>query len=127
MSRHNLDRADVDYAELAKELSNRLGRNVAVSAQTPGTVDLDGTVLPGILLLIDGDTGEELKGVDDLQVQDVVTRHVPPPPPVHPLDELSTALETVNNVADLKGALGSYVERERRRVGLPPRAGRIQR
>jgi hypothetical protein len=58
---HALTRDDVDLERLAEELAERLGRPVALSARKPGQVDDTGDELPGLLIVLDGDTGDELE------------------------------------------------------------------
>jgi hypothetical protein len=74
---HDLTRDDVDLAQLADEIGIRLRRAVALSARMPGQRDDDGTPLPGVLMVLDAGTVEEID-VDGRTIAAAVRAHTPP-------------------------------------------------
>jgi hypothetical protein len=105
---HNLDRDDVDLAALTDEVSTRLGRPVALSARAPGQTDDDGKPLPGILVIIDADSGEELD-VDAAVVAATVREHKRPPTAEERRQQGIAAAEEKARTGDTAGALADLL------------------
>jgi hypothetical protein len=99
---------DVDPGSLAAQFTSALGFPVAVSTRNPGQDDGKGGTLPGVVVLIDPATGNELPDQDATKVAAVIAAHVIPPPPVTPHKALATALGSAANLADLKTALLTF-------------------
>jgi hypothetical protein len=94
MREHPLDRTDVEPDVLAADLSQALGREVAVATRPPGQTDDDGEPIPGLLVVIDPDSGDVLD-VPPATVTDALTAHTPAEP-VPPLtDDEITALRSM--------------------------------
>lgn len=98
----------VDAGTLAAQFAAALGIPVAVSTRDPGQSDGKGGTLPGVVVLIDPATGQELPDQDATKVAAVIAAHVIPPPPVTPHKALANALGSAANVADLKAALATF-------------------
>lgn len=100
---------DVDAGTLATQFTKALGRPVAVSTRNPGEKDGEGNILPGVVVLLDGVTGEELGPQDQQTVDAIIANHKVPDPGQTPskklLDDLTGA---GNNVAAILGALKEY-------------------
>ncbi len=105
---HSLNRADVDLAAFTRELSDRLGRTVAVSARLPGQFDESGKPLPGVLLVIDPATGAEVD-VDGRTVNGAVTSHRPPPTAAERRTQALDAAERKAAAGDTAGALADVL------------------
>lgn len=99
---------DVDPGTLADQLTAALGIPVAVSVRQPGQKDDKGKDLPGVVVLLDATTGQELPDQDAKKVADVLAAHVIPPDPVSPAKALADALGSAATLADLKAALVAY-------------------
>lgn len=106
---HPLTRDDVDLAALAAELTERLGRPIALTARTPGQRDADGAELPGVLLVLDAATGEELEDVDGRSVAAAVRAHQPPPPPEQRRADALKAARAKAGKGDTAGALADVL------------------
>lgn len=104
--RTSLDRP-IGVAKLGEELATALGKPVAMSARMPGQFDEEGKPLPGLLVLLDSETGEALEGVDEKAVKAVLDAHVyvDPDSVPTPVETLVEALEAATTVAGLKAAL----------------------
>lgn len=101
--------ADVDAATLAAAFTKALGRPVSVSSRNPGQKDDTGKDLPGIVILLDGATGEELGTQDQQTVAAVMANHKVPTPPPSPAQTLLDALAGAgNNVGAVIAALKAY-------------------
>lgn len=98
----------VDPVALSAQFTAALGIPVAVSTRDPGQSDVKGGTLPGVVVLIDPATGNELPDQDPAKVAAVIAAHVIPPPPVTPAAALATALGSANSLADIKAALTGF-------------------
>jgi hypothetical protein len=99
---------DVDPGTLATQLSTALGIQVAVSARNPGQKDDQGKDLPGVVVLLDANTGNELPDQDAAKVTAVLTAHTIPVPPKTPARTLADALGSAASLADIKAALVGF-------------------
>jgi hypothetical protein len=100
---------DVDPTTLADQLSAALGIPVALSSRNPGQKDNQGNNLPGVVVLIDPATGNELPDQDLTKVNAVIAAHTIPVPPPTPAQALSDALGAAgSNVGAVISALKSY-------------------
>lgn len=97
-----------DPGSLAAQFAAALGIPVALSTRDPGQSDGKGGTLPGVVVLIDPATGNELPDQDLTKVNAVIAAHVIPPPPVTPAAALANALGSANNLADLKAAVAGF-------------------
>lgn len=117
----------VDPGSLAAQFAAALGIPVAVSTRNPGQDDGKGGTLPGVVVLIDPATGQELPDQDATKVAAVIAAHVIPLPPVTPHKALATALGSAANVVDVKAALmafaGAVVAQEDQARQRPGRGG----
>lgn len=98
----------IDASSLAAQFITALGIPVAVSTRDPGQSDGKGGTLPGVVVLIDPATGQELPDQDATKVAAVIAAHVIPLPPVTPHKALATALGSAANVVDVKAALMAF-------------------
>jgi hypothetical protein len=127
---NKLDRDDVDLTLLTEELSERLGRPVAVSARFPGQTDEDGAELPGVLIVVDAESGESLDDdVDGRTVAAVIRAHVRPEPPPTPeqaqqaREQAIAAAESKASKGDTAGALADLFALLREQpAAAPPQA-----
>ncbi len=99
---HALNRGDVDLTRLAGELSERLGRPVALTARFP-TQGQD-----GVLIVVDPATGQELN-VDGRTVVGAVRSHVPPPSAQQQRANALSAAEAKAAKGDMAGALADVL------------------
>jgi hypothetical protein len=98
------DRDDVDLALLNVELSERLGRPVVLAVRWPGQQDDDGEALPGVLVIRDPDTGEEIDA-DGRTVRAAIDTHEPPERPADEVAMLRAELDEVRaEVVRMKSA-----------------------
>lgn len=106
--RIDLDK-EIDPSQLAEELSERLGRRVAVNVREPGQVDDQGEELPGVVVVLDAETGEELPGkaADAKAVRKVLNDHTPKPPERKPTrdEQVVAALQAAKTLDEVKAAL----------------------
>ena len=115
----------VDPVTLSAQFTAALGIPVAVSTRNPGQSDGEGGTLPGVVVLIDPATGNELPDQDPVKVAAVIAAHVIPPPPVTPAAALGNALATAVTATDLKTALLSYasaivtIEQNQKKIPTP--------
>lgn len=100
MIKHKVNRSDIDFSQLSKELSTALGKSVGVSLTAPADQG-------GELIVVDNVSGAWLD-VDPAVVAAVITAHVAPPPPVTPVAALANALGSASSLADLKSALTGF-------------------
>jgi hypothetical protein len=101
----------VDASSLADQFTAALGIPVAVSTRNPGQKDPQGNNLPGLVVLTDPATGNELPDQDLTKVNAVIAAHTIPVPPPTPAQALSTALGSVgNNVAAIVAAIKGYAD-----------------
>lgn len=99
---HTLDRDDVDLAQLAAELTTRLGRPVAAT-----TAELaDGS---RYLLLHDASTGEEVTDADGRTVAGAIRSHQPPPTAEQHRAERLAEAERKAEAGDTAGALADVL------------------
>ncbi len=101
---------DVDPDTLADQLKTALGMDVALSVRNPGQNDTKGEPLPGVIVLLDANTGEPLPDQDLKKIAAVLTAHVPPQPKPAPAKALADALRSGTNLADLRAALVTYAD-----------------
>lgn len=113
----------VDPDTLATQLTASLGVPVAVSTRDPGQTDDQGSLLPGVVVLLDPATGQELTNQDQGKINLVLAAHVPPVVKT-PHRALADALGTAGNLQELRAALSAFAgkvatgedrERQRRR------------
>lgn len=97
-----------DPGSLATQFAAALGIPVAVSTRDPGQSDGKGGSLPGVVVLIDPATGNELPDQDASKVAAVIAAHAIPPAPVTPAAALANALGAANSLADIKTALTGF-------------------
>jgi hypothetical protein len=115
----------VDTATLADQLSAALGLSVALSVRNPGQKDPQGNNLPGIIVLIDPATGNELPDQDLTKVNAVIAAHTIPVPSPTPAQALSDALGAAGSnvgavISALKGfADGVVAQEKQQRRGRP--------
>lgn len=111
-------RADgINLGALADEITALAGRPVSVVLATDAAGDAVLDVLPP-------SESDDEPAVTAEQVLRVVAAHVPPPPPVDPLDEVEQALAGAVTVAQLRAVLVRWLaaeRRERRRAGIQRR------
>lgn len=93
---------------LADALQAALGVKVAITVRQPGQADRDGHPLPGVLILTDPITGEELTGLDEAEIRGVLASNQPPAPVPSPVDVLVAALTASESLEELKVALIAY-------------------
>lgn len=107
---------EVDAAPLAAQLSAALGASVAVSVRNPGQKDAAGNVLPGVVVLLDANTGNPLPDADPAKVSAVLAAAPPPLPVKTPARGLVDALNAASSLVDIKAALlvfaGAVADRE---------------
>lgn len=116
-TRFPLNRNDVNYAQLAAEMTARLGYPVAICATAPQDAP-DGV---GWLILI-GANGQALgAGIDPAVVAAVVAAHVPAAPEPDPLDILGTALVGATTVTGLRAALLEFVSEKKAKDPKDPK------
>jgi hypothetical protein len=115
----------VDASTLADQFTAALGMPVAVSTRNPGQKDGQGNNLPGLVVLIDPATGNELPDQDLTKVNAVIAAHTVPVPPPTPAQALSDALGAAGSnvgavISALKAFAGSVVAQEaQQRRGRP--------
>ena len=117
----------VDPGVLAAAFTKALGKPIAVSTRNPGEKDEQGEDLPGVVILLDGVTGEELGPQDQQAVDAIIANHKVPDPGDTPAKRLLDAIGSAANVAQLVNALKDYataqVAREaQQRIGRNPKA-----
>lgn len=105
---HNLARPDVNLAALGQELSSKLGREVALTARLPGQLDEEGNDLPGVLIVLDAKTGEELDA-DDVAVTKAVQAHKPPLTAQERRAQAIASAEKKATAGDTNGALADVL------------------
>jgi hypothetical protein len=101
---------EVDPGTLADQLKAALGIDVVLSVRNPGQKDNDGVVLPGVIVLINPATGNELPDQDLTKINTVLAAHTLPSPPVTPARALSDALATATNLQDIKAAIKGFAD-----------------
>lgn len=100
----------VDAGQLARDLTVTLGTAVACSTRAPGQFDSQGLGLPGLVVLLNPATGDELDDLDLTTIQAVIAAHVPPEPHPGPHRRLAEAAEAATTVAGLKAALLEFAQ-----------------
>lgn len=119
MIKHKVNRSDIDFTQLSKELSVALGGSVGVQLTAPADQG-------GEMIVVNNVSGAWLDA-DPAVVASVIAAHIAPPPPVTPHKALANALGSAANLADLKAALltftGAVTTQESQQRQGPNRGG----
>lgn len=104
--------SNINHAQLAQEMSTQLGREVFVNYITPGQLDDEGNPVPSVVYVVDKSTGDDVP-VDPAMVEQVLTAHVPgPPPPTQ--EEERTAIRgrasAATTLPQLKAAILEFMD-----------------
>jgi hypothetical protein len=100
---------EVRPGQLQRELAEKLGREVRLSVRQPGEKDDEGNELPGVVVVLDAETGEPLAGksADKQAVRKVLNAHTPKAAERAPSrdEQVVAALQAAESLEDVKAAL----------------------
>ena len=100
---------EVRPGQLQRELAEALGRPVRLSVRQPGQHGTDGEELPGVVVVLDAETGEPLpkKADDSKAARKVLNTHEPKVPERKPSrdEQFVAALEAAKTLEQVKAAL----------------------
>jgi hypothetical protein len=100
---------EVSAGQLERELAEKLGREVRLAVRQPGQKDAEGNELPGVVVVLDAETGEPLpdKAADARAARKVLSEHEPKARERKPSrdEQVVAALQAAESLEDVKAAL----------------------